>query len=113
MYLFFSKFSPKTSHGSLIGVSRQQGAGFPGLVKVLDNDEGLCDGLATVNQDGDSLVDGVALDKDRSLFKEVLFQVLVLDPLQVESPFCPLHIWATYGLCRAPSSLTCDICVVL
>ena len=74
--------------GAGVRVGREDGrrGGGPGLIDVLDDDEGLGDGLAVVEQDGDPLVHGVRPEQQLALLAQMhlLLHELVLDALQLQ-----------------------------
>uniref|UniRef100_A0A0A9BA05 Uncharacterized protein n=1 Tax=Arundo donax TaxID=35708 RepID=A0A0A9BA05_ARUDO len=61
--LMFYEVSPETSHGTVIGVGRQEWGAVEGLVDILGDDEGLTDGPFAVEEHGHFLVDGVELEQ--------------------------------------------------
>lgn len=66
------------------------GAG-EGVVQVLDYEHGLAHGLAGVEEHGDLLVHGVGRDKHLAFLGEVLLEVLVVQPLEVQGQAHPQH----------------------
>lgn len=70
-----------------MGVSRQQrGHTGPCLFDVLKNDQGLRDGLASMNKHGDLLVNRILLQQELALAREVFFYVPVIYTLELQSP---------------------------
>uniref|UniRef100_A0A8R7QUI1 Uncharacterized protein n=1 Tax=Triticum urartu TaxID=4572 RepID=A0A8R7QUI1_TRIUA len=65
-----------------------------GLVDVLDDDLGLTDGLAVVDEDGHHLVDGVRAEEQLALVGEVLLHVLIAHALEVKRQLHPRYVRA-------------------
>jgi hypothetical protein len=70
------------------------GSGGPDLVNVLNDDEGLADGLVGVDENGDFLVDGVGLEKELALGIKRLYNKLILNSFDVQGDLSPHHKWA-------------------
>ncbi|KAL6963098.1 hypothetical protein U1Q18_038065 [Sarracenia purpurea var. burkii] len=82
------ELSPKPGDGFLSRILRQQRVLLPGLVDVLEDDKGLGDGFIAMDDEHRYLlVDGIEFQKQRTLVLHVFFHVLVLHPLQLQSPF--------------------------
>ncbi|KAH0469352.1 hypothetical protein IEQ34_000910 [Dendrobium chrysotoxum] len=92
-YLVVNIDSPKASDGAIVGIGREDGrAGrSPDLVNVLHNNTGLADGLISMDENGDQLVDRIGLEKKLAFVKQIIWEVLVFDPLQIKSNHCPRH----------------------
>ncbi|KAL6983347.1 hypothetical protein U1Q18_016734 [Sarracenia purpurea var. burkii] len=83
-------FIPKPGDGFLSRILRQQRVLLPGLVDVLEDDKGLGDGFIPIDDEHRYLlVHGIEFQKQRTLVLHVFFHVLVLHPLQLQSPFNP------------------------
>lgn len=87
--------SPEAVNGPVMRVGREDGgSGGPHLVDVLDDDEGLAFGLVFMNENGDFLVNWVALNEELALGSQLLFDELVVDGFDVEGDANPHHKWA-------------------
>jgi len=80
---------PEAGGGAGVGVGGQDpddvavgGGGGEGLVDVLDDEEGLADGAAGVEEHRDGAVDGVVRQQEVALGGQVLHQQLVRHPLE-------------------------------
>lgn len=95
-YLLIDVRGPEAGGGTIIGIRGEDGraGGGPGLIDVLDDDEGLTDRAVGVKEDRDLLVDRVGPEEELTLGAELLLQELVLHPLQVQRDPRPHHEWA-------------------
>ena len=119
-YLLFCEPGPEPRLGTLVGVGRHDGvAALPGLVDVLDDDGGLRDGVAVVDEHGHLLGHRVVAEQVGALVGEVLVDVLVLDALQPERPLHsdhhrarphPQHLHALLGHCWRLEPCLCSCC---
>lgn len=66
-YLIANKLCPKPSHGSLIRIFGKQRVVLPCLLDVFEDDKGLGNRLATVNEHRDFFMNRVALKKQWTL----------------------------------------------
>lgn len=59
---------------------------LPDLINIFEDDQGFDDRLAVVEEHGDLLVDWIVLEKVRALVRDIFFDVLILDSLQLQRP---------------------------
>jgi hypothetical protein len=86
-YLVGDELGPEAGGGAVVGVGGEDPRRRPAverLVDVLDDDEGLADGAAAVEEDGDGAVDGVVREQQLALAGQVLHDQLVRHPLERE-----------------------------
>jgi hypothetical protein len=82
-------------NSTIVRIRREdRGSGGPDLVNVLNDDEGLADGLVGMDENGDFLVDGVGLEKKLALRSKRLFKKIILNSFDVQGNPGPHHIWA-------------------
>jgi hypothetical protein len=93
-YLLFSKSGPKSRFGSFIRILRQQWTLFPCLVDVLKNNVRFGDHFLVMYQNWNLFVNRVQLQEKRALVKDVFFNVLIINTLELQSPFNPPGKWA-------------------
>jgi hypothetical protein len=73
---------PEAGPRARVGVGGEEGLAGVDLVEVVEDDEGLADGAAVVEEHGDLLVDGVGAEEEVALgSQELLLGVLVGDAL--------------------------------
>ena len=87
LYLVVNVSSPEASHGMAVRVRREEGGTVAAinLIEVLQDDLGLADGLAIVDEHGHLLVHRVGLEEELALVLEVLLEVLVAQTHEAES----------------------------
>jgi len=90
-YLVFDKSDPEPSDGAFVGVGgeKRRSGVREGRLDIIHDDHGLTESLAPVEENGDLLVDGVALEEELALVHEVLLHVLVAQALEVERELHP------------------------
>jgi hypothetical protein len=94
-YLFVDVGSPKSVSSTIIRIRREDGrTGGPDVVNVLNNDEGLADGLVGMDESRDFLVDGIGSEKKLALRIQRLFKKLILNSFDVKGNPSPHHKWA-------------------
>jgi len=87
--------SPEASGGAVVGVAREERRPVEGLIDVLDDDEGLADGVVvTVQEDGNLLVDGVVLQQQLALVFKVFMDELIRYALEPEGCLCAVDGYA-------------------
>lgn len=84
-YLFVYELSPESCHGFFIGIFREDGIGFPSFVDVFENDKGLGNWFAVVDQHRNLLVNRIGLEKQRALVRQILFYVFIVYAFDFES----------------------------
>lgn len=100
-HLVVAEVTPEAHDSSLVGVVGHDGVLLPRLVDVLEDDDGLGEGAAGVEQHGDLLVDGVVEEERGALVGQVLLHVLELQPLELESELDAVGV----GACPHPEEL--------
>lgn len=88
-YLVIQVGGPEPCHGPIIEVGREKvwACGGPGLIDVLDDDHGLADRLASMDEDRDLLVGRVRLQEELTLAAKCLLQVFVLYTFKIQGNF--------------------------
>jgi hypothetical protein len=82
-YLVVGEVAPEPRERAVEGVGGEERAGLgPGVVEVLEDDDGLREGAAAVDEDGDLLVDGVVAEQLVALVPQVLLHVVELKALE-------------------------------
>jgi hypothetical protein len=83
MYLVVGEVAPEPRERAVEGVGGEQRAGLrPGVVKVLEDNDGLRERAAAVDEHGHLLVDGVVAQQLVALVPQVLLHVVVLQALE-------------------------------
>lgn len=83
-------------NSTIIRIRREDGGtGGPDVVNVLNNDEGLADGLVSMDENWDFLVDRVGLEKKLALRLKRLFKKLILNSFDVKGNPSPHRNWAS------------------
>lgn len=80
--------------GTVVGVGRQQRQPAKGLVNILNDDEGLADGLVTMDEHGHLLVDWVVLEQQLAPVAQVFLDQLIRHALEPKGHFSTVGEWA-------------------
>ena len=91
MICHFATEAQESSHCCVIKILRAQRALLPRLVDVLEDEEGLADHSAPMDEDGDSLVNRVEPQKQGALVEDVFLDVVVGYALELQRPLDPPH----------------------
>jgi len=81
--MIIREFDPKACESSVVGMKWKKWIVRPYLIDVFKYDHGFRNGFSSVNQNWDSLVDGVVLKKFRCLVVAIFLNVLIAYTLQL------------------------------
>jgi hypothetical protein len=94
-YLIIKIGSPKSYDSTIIRIRREDGGTRgPYLINVLNNDQGLTNGLVSMDQDWDFLMNRVGLEEKLTLRPKYLFKKLIVNRFDIKGNLSPHHIWA-------------------
>lgn len=86
--------APEAGESAVVRVGGHEGDLGPCLVEVVEDDDGLEDRAAAVEEDGDLLVDGVVEEEGGALFGEVLLRVLEVEAFEPEGELDSVSVGA-------------------
>jgi hypothetical protein len=86
-YLVVNIGSPESMNSTIVRIGRENGGsgGAPNIVNVLNNKEGLANGVVGVDENRDFLVDGIGLEKKLALTPKLLLNEGYLRPHHIRA----------------------------